>query len=121
MGVPFAAESWIWFSAGIFIVACRLLSRTLTAGSIKKLRFQVDDWLMLVAVASYTTFIVTINKEVDYNSNLIDPTQDVDTLSPADIKSRAYGSKLTLVVEQMQCLTVWLLKGCLLILYLRLT
>src|ERR1700712_417822 len=121
MGVPFAAESWIWFAAGIFIVACRLLSRTLNAGSIKKLRLQVDDWLMLVAVASYTAFIVIINKEVIYSSNLIDPSQDVNTLTPNDIKQRAYGSKLTVVVEQLQCLTVWLLKGCLLILYLRLT
>ena len=30
-------------------------------------------------------------------------------------------SKMVLVVEQMQCITVWLVKACLLIMYHRLT
>lgn len=76
---------------------------------------------MLVAVASYTAFIVTINKEVNYSSNLIAPGEDVNTFTQEDIDQRVYGSKLTVVVEQLQCLTVWLLKACILLLYLRLT
>jgi hypothetical protein len=76
---------------------------------------------MLVALASYTALIVIINKEVDYPSNLIEPGDDVNTFTKADIDHRIYGSKLTVVVEQLQCLTVWLLKACILFLYLRLT
>lgn len=54
------------------------------------------------------------------SSNLIDP-HDKTTLTPEDIKNRVYGSKWVLVVEQMQCITIWTIKFCLLIMYNRLT
>jgi hypothetical protein len=119
MGVSFEVESWIWYSCGVGMTVTRLVSRTMLKGSIKGL--QLDDWLMLVILVSYTAFIVTINKEVHYNSNLIAPGDNVSDFSQADIQSRIYGSKLTVVVEQMQCISVWLLKACLLLLYHRLT
>jgi hypothetical protein len=55
------------------------------------------------------------------SSNLIAPGDDVSSFSPEEIRSRIYGSKLVLVVEQMQILTVWLVKACLLIMYNRMT
>lgn len=54
------------------------------------------------------------------NTNLIDP-DNPPTLTAEDISERIYGSKLVLVVEQMQIATVWLIKCCLLIMYARLT
>lgn len=54
------------------------------------------------------------------NTNLIDPAHPAD-LTPQDVSERIYGSKLVLVVEQMQIITVWLVKCCLLIMYARLT
>lgn len=82
---------------------------------------QPDDWLMLLVTVAYTCLIIAINKETHYNSNLIAPGVDVDSFSQQEIQSRIIGSKLVVVVEQLQCVTVWLIKGCLLILYYRVT
>ena len=112
-------ESYIWYGCCVALVACRILSRTLLFGTIKSLK--VDDWLMILTLAPYTVLIVTINIVTNTSSNLIAPGEDVNTFSQADRDERIYGSKLILVVEQMQCCTVWLVKACLLILYNRLT
>lgn len=119
MGLALAAESWIWYAIAITIVAGRLLSRTLHLRSVKKLQF--DDWFMLVVAASYTAFIVTINIESHYNSNLIAPGDNISDFSPKERADRIYGSKLTVVVEQLQCCTIWLTKTCLMFLYFRIT
>jgi hypothetical protein len=55
------------------------------------------------------------------SSNLIEPGEDISKFSAAEIDGRVYGSKLVLVVEQMQILTIWLIKACLLIMYRRMT
>jgi hypothetical protein len=60
-------------------------------------------------------FIITTS------SNLIAPIDDVTKFSPEEIRDRVFGSKLVLVVEQMQIVTVWLIKSCLLLLYNRMT
>lgn len=54
------------------------------------------------------------------SSNLIDPN-DHAALTPENIKERVFGSKMVLVSEQMQILTIWTVKACLLIMYNRLT
>lgn len=84
-------------------------------------RFQSDDYLMIVALGFYTSLIVTINIVRFTSSNLLRPGFDVNTLSKQDIHERQYGSKLILVVEQCQCVTIWGAKLCLVILYMRLT
>jgi hypothetical protein len=119
MGLAFAVESWIWYAIGVFLVTCRLASRTHLLKGVRHL--QLDDWTMLVAACSYTCFVAVLNKETHYNSNLIAPGLDVNTFSPEERALRIYGSKLVVVVEQLQCITVWLIKGCLLILYYRVT
>lgn len=55
------------------------------------------------------------------SSNLIAPNENVSTFTPEEIEERIYGSKLVLVVEQMQISTIWLIKACLLIMYNRMT
>lgn len=60
-------------------------------------------------------------KLVKTSSNLIPPEDDVSQYTEDEIRDRIFGSKLVLVVEQMQLLTIWLIKACLLIMYNRMT
>jgi hypothetical protein len=91
----------------------------MTLGTLK--RFQADDYVMIVILCFYTTLIATINIVRNTNSNLLPPGYDTAHLSKADIAERTYGSKLILVVEQCQCVSVFGAKTCLIIMYLRLT
>jgi hypothetical protein len=68
-----------------------------------------------------TVLLVVMSKIVHTSSNLIPPDVDVSQFSQAEIDERIYGSKLVLVVEQMQIATIWLVKACLLIMYFRMT
>jgi len=114
-----AVESWIWYSVVLIVTISRYVSRALLFGSAKRLK--TDDWIMLAAVLTYTTLVVCMNMVVDKNSNLLPPGFDISTLTPADIAERQLGSKLVLVVEEMQICTIWILKACLIIMYYRLT
>lgn len=60
-------------------------------------------------------------KLVKTSSNLIPPEDDVSQYTEDEIRDRIFGSKLVLVVEQMQLVTIWLIKACLLIMYARMT
>ena len=117
--LQFSTEAWLWYSICVFTVACRAASRILNFKSVKKL--QVDDYLMFLALCTHTVFIVAINIAANTKSNLLGPDDIVSQFSAEDRAERIYGSKLVLVVEQMQCTTIWLIKACLLILYNRLT
>lgn len=72
-------------------------------------------------MATDTVLIAVMQAISKTNSNLIPPGDDISNYSAAEIRSRIYGSKLVLVVEQMQILTIWLIKSCLLIMYNRMT
>lgn len=117
--LSFVVESWIWYGVVLVISLARFVSRSLLFGSIRKL--QTDDVIMAFALCTYTTLVVSINIVADHNSNLLEPGTNVQAMSPAEIHSREYGSKMVLVVEQCQCATVWAVKACLLIMYYRLT
>lgn len=67
-----------------------------------------------------TVLIASMNIISHTSSNLLDPNEDID-LTPDEISEREFGSKMVLVVEQMQILTIWAVKGCLLLMYNRLT
>jgi len=96
-----------------------MISRYQSLGTVK--RFQADDYITIIAICFYTTLIVTINIVAGSDSNLLPPGFDVSVLTPKQIHAREYGSKLVLVVEQCQIMTVWCEKLCLLFLYRRLT
>ncbi|KAH0010876.1 hypothetical protein KCU78_g10212, partial [Aureobasidium melanogenum] len=117
--VPLKAETWIWWTFVVLCVICRMISRYLNLGTIR--RFQADDYITMVAMCFYTTLIVTINIVAKSDSNLLPPGFDVNSLTPGQIHDRSYGSKLVLVVEQCQIMTVWCEKLCMLLLYRRLT
>ena len=69
----------------------------------------------------YTLLIVISNKWLKARSNLAPPGFDFSTLSDSELALRRYGSKLMVVVEQMQITVVWSCKACLLIMYYRIT
>lgn len=71
--------------------------------------------------ACYTVLIVMSNIEAKAQSNLLPPGFDLSSLTPQEIADREYGSKIVIVVEQMQIAVIWACKACLLILYYRLT
>jgi hypothetical protein len=68
-----------------------------------------------------TMLMVVMHIVVHTSSNLIEPGKDVSEFSQQEIDARIYGSKLVLVIEQLQCCTIWLVKACLLLMYSRMT
>ncbi|KAF2724149.1 hypothetical protein K431DRAFT_282416 [Polychaeton citri CBS 116435] len=117
--VSLATESWIWWSIVLAVVISRYVSRYIALRSVR--RYQTDEYLMLVALCFYTTLTVTLRIVAHTNSNLLPPGFDIDNLTSQGRRERIYGSKLILVVEQCQIATIWLAKGSLIIMYLRLT
>ncbi|KAM0425359.1 hypothetical protein ACHAPT_009416 [Fusarium lateritium] len=114
----FVAEIWTWYALTWVIVICRMISRRMLLGSIKKL--QVEDYLMLFAMITDTVLMVGMSIVSQTSSNLIDPN-DKHTMDKQEINERIRGSKWVLVVEQMQIITIWTMKYCLLLMYNRLT
>ncbi|RYP37414.1 hypothetical protein DL768_010869 [Monosporascus sp. mg162] len=102
----FSVESWIWYALAWAVVIARLL--------------QIDDGIMIFIMIADTVLMVAMNIVSNTSSNLIDPNDPVG-LTPENIKSREFGSKMVLLVEQMQCVIIWSVKACLLIMYGRLT
>ncbi|KAF2133854.1 hypothetical protein P153DRAFT_281061 [Dothidotthia symphoricarpi CBS 119687] len=120
MALSFSAESWIWYTFAIGIVLARLISRTLLFRSPKGLQY--DDWIMgLFVTGCYTVLIITSTIQARTHTNLLAPDFDINALTPQDISEREYGSKIVIIVEQMQIAVVWSCKACLLIMYHRLT
>lgn len=119
MAVPFNVESWIWYAVVMWIGMSRFLSRRLVLGYFRD--FQWDDYIMMIALAFYTTLIVTINIVAVTSSNLLEPDTSIADMPQEEIDERVYGSKLILVVEECQCTVIWAAKACLSIMYLRFT
>ncbi|KAF2634481.1 hypothetical protein P280DRAFT_239584 [Massarina eburnea CBS 473.64] len=118
--MQFNIESWVWYTLAVGLIIARLISRTLLFGTPKGLQY--DDWIMtLFVLSTYTVLIVTSNIYAASHSNLLPPGFDMSTLTPTDMRVREHGSKIVIVVEQMQIAVIWACKYCLLILYHRLT
>lgn len=70
--------------------------------------------------AFFTVLCVGVHVLTYTPTNLIDPSVRI-TLTPDNIQERVFGSKMVIVVEQMQIMTIWSVKTCLLVMYHRLT
>ena len=68
----------------------------------------------------YTGFVVAVNEVAKNGSNYMDP-EVAAALSPDEVATAVYGSKMVLAMELCTLTTVWLVKACLLFLYYRLT
>lgn len=78
------------------------------------------DFNLLTLQITYTALLAIVSVLSRTPTNLINPDDHI-VLTPEDIKEREYGSKLVLVTEHMQMITLWGVKGCLLFMYSRLT
>ncbi|PNP84321.1 hypothetical protein FNYG_02346 [Fusarium nygamai] len=112
------AEMWAWYALTLIVVVARMASRRMLLGSFK--RMLADDYLMAVTMITYTALLAIVSVLTRTPTNLINPDDHI-VLTPEDIKRREYGSKLVLVTEHMQMITLWGVKGCLLFMYGRLT
>jgi len=111
-----ALESWILYSLGILIIAARMTSQYLRAGSITKLG--VEDYMMLFVAGTYTADIWAINQVAYNGSNYMAP-EVAAALSPEGVQQAIWGSKMTLALEMFTLTTEWVAKLCLVILYHR--
>ncbi|RGP65876.1 hypothetical protein FLONG3_9008 [Fusarium longipes] len=112
------AEMWAWYALTLIVVIFRMTSRRMLLGSFKGML--ADDYLMTLTMITYTALLAVVSVLGHTPTNLIDPALNLK-LTPEDIKLREYGSKLVLVTEHMQMITIWGVKGCLLFMYSRLT
>ncbi|KAF2795138.1 hypothetical protein K505DRAFT_273849 [Melanomma pulvis-pyrius CBS 109.77] len=112
-------EASIWYVLCWVVVCARYVSKRMRLGTWRGL--QADDYLVVPAMMTLTILMALLHVIVHTSSNLIAPGEDVSSFGPEEIRERIYGSKLTIVVEQMHITTIWLLKACLLIMYGRMT
>ncbi|KAI5777622.1 hypothetical protein EDC01DRAFT_782366 [Geopyxis carbonaria] len=113
-----AVESWTMYSIGMAIILLRMYSRKLVLGSWKN--FQLEDYIMMLDACIYTILMAAINVSGRTATNLLEPGQ-LETLTPEDIETRIYGSKIVILLEQAMLITTWLTKACMLLLYHRLS
>ncbi|KAF2025195.1 hypothetical protein EK21DRAFT_43965, partial [Setomelanomma holmii] len=92
-----AIQSWTLYTVSISLIFSRFIFRRMTLGSFKKL--QADDWLSILVLMPYTASIVLANQ--------------IDSGQSANERKFRY------MLEEMQIITIWLVKACLLVLYWR--
>ena len=99
----------------------------LTRPSVARIRrlgirnLQTDDYLMMFSVVWYTILCVALNEVVSGGgSNLMDE-EDIKNLTPAIHAEREAGSKWVYVSEHSFLLAIFAMKGCMLVIYARIT
>lgn len=68
----------------------------------------------------YTILMSAINVSGRTATNLYEPGT-LETLTPEDIETRIYGSKIVILLEQSMLILIWGIKGCMILMYNRLT
>ncbi|KAG5927440.1 hypothetical protein E4U42_002275 [Claviceps africana] len=111
-------ESWVLYALGVLIVAARLVSRRIKLGKWRDL--MIDDYLMLFALTNFTGVVISIIEVAKNGSNYMSP-EAAAALTPQGVHDAIYGSIMTFVLEIFTLTATWTIKGCLLILYSRLT
>jgi hypothetical protein len=76
---------------------------------------------MIFAGGWYTLLCVALNKFVGGGGSNFMSDADIAALTPETTKERIEGAKWVFVSEQALMATVWTMKGCMLIVYARLT
>ncbi|KUJ07447.1 uncharacterized protein LY89DRAFT_601132 [Mollisia scopiformis] len=111
------AQTWIMYSIAIALFLTRIYARYVRLG----FKWQIEDYLMVLAVAWYTTMCVTnIAIITGGGSSLYLPGQ-YETFTAADIAARVKGSKIEFASEMCMLNTMYTLKACMLIIYFQLT
>lgn len=84
-------------------------------------KLRLDDYLMLFAACWYTLLCIALNRIVGGGGTNFMSEADIAALTPEITKRRIEGAKWVFVSEQSLMATVWTMKGCMLIVYGRLT
>ncbi|OJJ29833.1 hypothetical protein ASPWEDRAFT_46594 [Aspergillus wentii DTO 134E9] len=113
-----AIESWTLYVIGIFTIAARMISRRIARSSWKKL--EADDYIMMVVTITFTGVIVCVNETATYGSNYL-PAGEAEQLDKKGREDAVWGSKMTFALEHFTLASLWMIKGCLLLIYNRLT
>ncbi|KAL4968030.1 uncharacterized protein BDV14DRAFT_197264 [Aspergillus stella-maris] len=114
------AEAVVFWSIGVVIYIGRIAARCISNGGIRHL--QVDDYIMTLTFAVYTTLLILIRVSAEYATNLFPASQEEEILSnPDDVRARIYGSKIVIGLEQCMLLSTWGVKTCLVAMYWKLT
>lgn len=83
---------------------------------------KIEDYLMVLAFAFYTADVIVMNITATTQTNLLPPGYlDTHQIGPKERDARHYGSVMTMVVEQCQISTIWLIKICVLLMWSNLT
>ncbi|KAL4791241.1 hypothetical protein BDV19DRAFT_393352 [Aspergillus venezuelensis] len=113
-------EAVVFWSIGVAIYIGRIAARCISNGGIRHL--QVDDYIMTLTFAVYTTLLILIRVSAEYATNLFPASQEEEILSnPDDVRARIYGSKIVIGLEQCMLLSTWGVKTCLVAMYWKLT
>jgi hypothetical protein len=94
------------------------VSQWIRSSSGKKLH--IEDYMMLLVLATYTADMYAINQVAVNGSNYMSP-ETAAALTPEGVQQAIWGSKMTLALEMFTLATEWIAKWCLVILYYRLT
>ncbi|GKT46613.1 uncharacterized protein ColSpa_06794 [Colletotrichum spaethianum] len=108
-----AREGWSLYALGMAIILLRML------GGIS--RYQVDDYLEILAAVLFTILLVSLNIIINNGGSNLYPPEQFSIFTAFDIRARTTGSKVVLVSEQAMLNVIYVLKACVLILYTRLT
>ncbi|EJT69532.1 hypothetical protein GGTG_13151 [Gaeumannomyces tritici R3-111a-1] len=76
---------------------------------------QVDDYLMVLAGAFYTTLVVTLNLTCQNGGSNLYPPWTPQNFTDQQIKDRIFGSKLVLVSEQSMLNVIYTIRACMLV------
>ncbi|KAJ9653969.1 hypothetical protein H2201_009066 [Coniosporium apollinis] len=118
IGSRFARESWALYATGMLLITSRMLVRIRRRG-VKQL--QLDDYFTVNAGFWYTLLCVALNQVASGGGSNYMTDEEIAQLTPESIKERVIGSKWVIVSEQGWIVTIWSLKACMLLIYLRLT
>ncbi|KAK3344243.1 hypothetical protein B0T25DRAFT_321772 [Lasiosphaeria hispida] len=112
--------SWTLWAFAVVSTICRFASRRLLTGPSFFKDLQIDDYLMLLALASLTGVVVSTSEVLRSGSNFV-PEGETENWTAEQISEAVWGSKMLVALEEFMLFTLWLVKGCLLILYARMT
>ncbi|RDW80251.1 hypothetical protein BP6252_04889 [Coleophoma cylindrospora] len=112
-----AVECWIWYAICVVVVCMRLISQRILYGPRYLLKGNTDDYIMIMAMITYTISVTCL-----YLYDHINTPLQYDTLNP--VETEKYGLQLGIInvlSESALQTTVWLIKASLLLVYHRLT
>ncbi|KAK0704891.1 hypothetical protein B0H67DRAFT_613428 [Lasiosphaeris hirsuta] len=115
-----AISSWTLWALAVVSTIFRFVSRRLLTGPSFFRELHVDDYLMVLALASLTGVVVSTHEVMKSGSNLVAEGETADW-PPDQIAEAAWGSKMLVALEEFMLCTLWLVKACLLLLYARMT